>query len=629
MRYQLTERIMSPPLEDIKHLQQQLTPGEEKVLFFLHKQLSLDWEIYVQPHLNGLCPDFVILNPKVGIVVIEVKDWNFSALNYRWSPGDGGTPPLLMGSKGGREFKVPNPFVKLDLYKSEIINLYCPSIGIRFTNAPVVTSVMVFATELTHAALKFANPWFKYIGISEKIQQTYYPVVGIDLLESGPISQFAPVFDYSYSKYMSEEYAAELRYWLHEPRAKQEQRTPIKLNRRQLELATSRTQTGYRRIRGAAGSGKSLVLATKAAKLALEGKQVLILSFNITLCNYLGDLAVRAALPQRGVRKSLTLLNYHQWAKRVCFLTGNKNSYDSLDWKGSLHQVLEETLPALVIEILESRKYPEFQYDVILVDEGQDFELSWWASVRHALHPEGEAVLVADRTQDLYETADAWTDDAMLGAGFSGAWAELRESYRLPADFIQLVRDFAQQFIQTEKRIEPENVPIQQELDTQTTRLKWIQTSPMDVISVCVDSVLAMPLRARNQDPLVYPDIVIMAENNKAGFEIVKRLGNKGIKVKHTFGHSGDGKDKELSRKQKMSFFIGSEQVKATTIHSFKGWESTCLLVHISKASSATDFAAIYTALTRLKASEYGYDSYLTVVCSAPELAEYGKTWSA
>lgn len=118
-----------------------------------------------------------------------------------------------------------------------------------------------------------------------------------------------------------------------------------------------------------------------------------------------------------------------------------------------------------------------------------------------------------------------------------------------------------------------------------------------------------------------------MAADNKDGFQIVKELGQKGVRVKHTFGFSGDGGDKEISRKQKMAFYIGAEQVKATTIHSFKGWESTCLLVHISRASTATDFAAIYTALTRLKASEQGHDSYLTVVCSAPELGSYGSSW--
>ena len=72
MEDQFTERFISPPLKDIKFLQQKLTAGELDVLYFLHRQLSLDWEIYIQPHLNGLCPDFVILNPKVGIVVINL-----------------------------------------------------------------------------------------------------------------------------------------------------------------------------------------------------------------------------------------------------------------------------------------------------------------------------------------------------------------------------------------------------------------------------------------------------------------------------------------------------------------------------------------------------------------------------
>jgi hypothetical protein len=44
--------------------------------------LPIDWEIYVQPHLNGLRPDFVLLNPRIGIAVFEVKDWDLSAMGY-------------------------------------------------------------------------------------------------------------------------------------------------------------------------------------------------------------------------------------------------------------------------------------------------------------------------------------------------------------------------------------------------------------------------------------------------------------------------------------------------------------------------------------------------------------------
>ena len=49
--------------------------GEEIVLKFLKKNLNSDWEIYSQPHLNGSKPDIICLNPKIGIIILEVKNW--------------------------------------------------------------------------------------------------------------------------------------------------------------------------------------------------------------------------------------------------------------------------------------------------------------------------------------------------------------------------------------------------------------------------------------------------------------------------------------------------------------------------------------------------------------------------
>jgi hypothetical protein len=54
----------------------------EKMLFDLLDRELDPWEIYIQPHLNGLRPDFVLLNPSVGVCVIEVKDWNLDAMPY-------------------------------------------------------------------------------------------------------------------------------------------------------------------------------------------------------------------------------------------------------------------------------------------------------------------------------------------------------------------------------------------------------------------------------------------------------------------------------------------------------------------------------------------------------------------
>jgi hypothetical protein len=83
--------------------------------------------------------------------------------------------------------------------------------------------------------------------------------------------------------------------------------------------------------------------------------------------------------------------------------------------------------------------------------------------------------------------------------------------------------------------------------------------------------------------------------------------------------------DRKLERQQKLYFFKGDARVKATTIHSFKGWEGRHLVVAIGNGEGQRARSAVYTALTRLKRHPGG--SHLTVVCTSTELEEFGRGW--
>ncbi|GAA4649693.1 hypothetical protein GCM10023116_19720 [Kistimonas scapharcae] len=118
--------LVSPPLNEIPKLRQPLTAGEKETLNFLVKHLPHTWEIYIQPHMNGLCPDFVLLNPWVGIIILEVKDWNLKSMDYRWE-GHGNNPPKLIATNNqGKTFKLKSPYDQLMHYKEEILELYLP-----------------------------------------------------------------------------------------------------------------------------------------------------------------------------------------------------------------------------------------------------------------------------------------------------------------------------------------------------------------------------------------------------------------------------------------------------------------------------------------------------------------------
>lgn len=610
-------RFVSPPKSQFDKLRQPLTTGERLVFDFFDSHLPDDWEIYLQPHLNGLRPDFVILNPKVGIGVFEVKDWNLGAMSYRVEEQSNGRPPKLIGTKDGKSFSLQsqNPIEKVQQYKQEIFNLYCPRLqqGSGFT-AITAGVIFPFAKEKNLHSLFEKSMQYRQI---DKFFQ-FNPVVGADSLQSGELTRVFPEGKRMYSKFMNQDLYLDFKNWLIEPDFAAEQRKPLMLDNTQKSFVSSRTSSGYRRIRGAAGSGKSLVLAARAAELLGEGKSVLVVTFNITLLHYLMDVAVRWPHAKGKTRKDITWLNFHYWCKRVCMESGNESDYKEL-WKSSDEQdVLNVALPALVERIIETSPDEVTTYDAILVDEGQDFMPHWWSVLRKICNKEGEMLLVADATQDIYDTAKSWTDEAMKGAGFSGAWAELETSYRLPQLAMDKACEFATEFMPPELV----NLPKSDQLGLaiEPCNLRWVQVDENSAVDACCIELMRLAVENNFNDGIAITDSTFLCDSKSFGFEVIKKLGYKGIKTVHTFAD-----EEKESRRQKVGFYMGDARIKATTLHSFKGWESRALVIYVSNKTDLKTLALIYTGLTRLKRHEEG--SCLTVVSCSEKLLEYGKTW--
>jgi hypothetical protein len=119
-------RLVSPPVADHGSLCQPLTPGEERVFDFFDLLLPIDWEIYVQPFLNGVKPDLVLVNPAVGIAVFEVKDLNLDAMEY--AAATGRDDAVLRVHDGQRSFALESPLAQVQRYRKEIAELYVPSL---------------------------------------------------------------------------------------------------------------------------------------------------------------------------------------------------------------------------------------------------------------------------------------------------------------------------------------------------------------------------------------------------------------------------------------------------------------------------------------------------------------------
>ena len=253
-------RLVDPPWDSLDRLPTPLTDGESLVTRILDQKLPEEWEIYVQPYLNGLRPDIVVLNPAVGVAVFEIKDWDLDAMNY-FPRRRRGRNILMARDKNGKEFsrEADNPINKILLYERELFELYCPRLNDN-TGRAVITAGLLFPASPSADVKRVFAPF-----LSDQMRKhpRHYPIVGAEQVRNGDIGAIFSESTRTSSKWMREDIAEDLRGWLREPSFSRRQREPLKLDPRQRSFATTRTNTGYRRIKGPAGSGKSVVLAAR------------------------------------------------------------------------------------------------------------------------------------------------------------------------------------------------------------------------------------------------------------------------------------------------------------------------------------------------------------------------------
>jgi hypothetical protein len=220
----------------------------------------------------------------------------------------------------------------------------------------------------------------------------------------------------------------------------------------------------------------------------------------------------------------------------------------------------------------------------------------WWNVLRKVVRrdgaQDGERLLVADQTQDVYGRGRAWTDQAMVGAGFSGDWVRLSVSYRLPPALIPFTSAFLAEFLSDEDVEVPE--ADQTQMDLYPCALRWVQTG--DLAAAAEREVKHLLRRHDCTRPPMSP---LSSIRSSVGTEIVARLEASGFRTLHTFGARSDEK-----RRRKLAFFYGSERLKVTTLHGFKGWEARSVIVCIGRVANRRAKALLYTGITRLKRHE-------------------------
>lgn len=602
----MTLQRLFPPWEQITKFRNPLTEGEKQLVMFLDTHLPPKWEIYVQPYLNNDRPDVVLLHPEIGLQIIEVKDW---------APGlYQSENTSIQDQKTGkwrtiREFSVrvrngdwqiiESPIKQVERYRDNLINLYMPKLGEAIDDnskklAPLKLSIYLHrmknqeAQELIH------------VDISQCV------VFGHDALSAENLKSIVPDYDRKQSYYMTDIIADELRTWLMPPFHAVEQGTDIELTRQQLKYSRSAPNT-KQILHGVPGSGKTLVLAQRAAYAASKGKKVLILTFNITLWHYIHDQVKRARFAFDWT--NIEIRHFHQFCWN--YFSENDIERENVSTGDNYYGVV---VPQKVIKYMtEGRNILKRQYDAILIDEGQDYEELWYKALEVFLSPRGQILYVVDERQNIYGRDLTWTTQHMK------VLPELNQSFRLPGPAIEQANRFARCFF-TDVSIEL--IQLALPFEQRQCHLFWRNVTELDDAVYRVEKAVEW---LQKEKKIHLSDIVILVPNHIMGWNLVDRFEKQKININHVFEgrDDQDGEHNKSHKRHKSAFWMGDSRLKMSTIHSFKGWE----LVNVILITPDTETEKIkyldniiYTALTRTREN-------LIVFNQASRYREFGATW--
>jgi hypothetical protein len=184
--------------------------------------------------------------------------------------------------------------------------------------------------------------------------------------------------------------------------------------------------TGHRLIYGVAGSGKTLILLSRAKLLANktpENHRILILCFNRSLGSYLKSV-IDNDYQNRNYRK-IDVFNFHKWANSIIKIPR------SLD--GLSADYTDDLIGEMIVEKLNKTPI-SWKWDAVLVDEAQTFFPSWFKACVAALKdPEnGDLLIVSDGNKGLYKRKNfTWKSVGIKAVGrTANKKYELDKNYR-------------------------------------------------------------------------------------------------------------------------------------------------------------------------------------------------------
>ncbi len=390
------------------------TTGERRLAERLEAKLDDDYLLWHNVPIGPKqChPDFCVLHPSRGLLILEVKDWKPSTIQQadktHWVIAPDGVPKT-----------VASPLEQARQYAHQVVGALERDPQLVHAEGRYQGKLAFpwsYGVVLTHITRK----QFMDAGLHQALE-AHRVLCKDEMLESVEPeelqSQLWGMFPYGMRGQLSLPQIDRVR-WILFPQVRVPLSTHAQaplfddtdeeaslpdimrvMDLQQEQLARS-LGDGHRVIHGVAGSGKTMILGYRAEYLARAGgptsKPVLILCFNEPL-----GVKLAGMMEAKGLGERVQVRHFHKWCRQQLVTYGQTLPAENQTTEAKMADLVQR-----VITAVERHHIPSGQYQAVLIDEGHDFAPEWLKLVVQMVDPATNSLLVLyDDAQSIYERA--------------------------------------------------------------------------------------------------------------------------------------------------------------------------------------------------------------------------------
>ncbi|QNK74628.1 NERD domain-containing protein [Variovorax sp. PAMC28562] len=387
-----------------------MTTGERRLAERLEQKLGSNYLVWYDVPVGPkrLHPDFIVLHPRRGLLVLEVKDWKLDdirqagKLSFEVAP-EGVPRSVINPLEQARQYAhqmvaalTQDPQLVQDEGKWRGMLSFPWSYGLVLTHITrrqfvtaeldcVIDSQRVICsdemTETVDPQTLKSRLWNMFPALMhgmlsipniDRVRWILFPEVRVDA-------------------------DADMQVSLDIPLDLPDTMTVLDIQQERLSRSLG---DGHRVIHGVAGSGKTLILARRAVQLAkrVTTKPVLVLCYNEPLAVQLASV-----IASKGLAGKVHVRHFHKWCREQLVSYGQALPVSTETEKLSTAKLMEAFVQRLV-RAVDKKQVPSGQYMAVLIDEGHDFKHEWLKLVVQMVDPDTNSLLLLyDDAQSIYE----------------------------------------------------------------------------------------------------------------------------------------------------------------------------------------------------------------------------------